>query len=63
MTRKNLALGVPGMTLNENDPMLALFVCSGVHRFIAFATFVELTRAKGWLTGPVPEMVDRKSVA
>ena len=56
MTRKNLVLGVPGVTLKENDPVLALFVFSGVHRFIALATFVELTRAKGWLTGPVPEM-------
>jgi hypothetical protein len=57
ITLKNWAVTVPGATLKVNEPVPALFVCSRVHWFSALAALVELNRAKGWLTGPVPEIV------
>ena len=57
ITLKNCAFAVPGATLKVNEPVPALLVCSRVHWFSVLAAFVELTRAKGWLTGPVPEIV------
>jgi len=57
MTRKNLASAAPGVLVKVKDPVPAVLVCSGVHWLSGFPAFVELTSAKGRLTGPVPLMV------
>ena len=45
MTRKNLALALPRLTVKVNEPVPSVLVCSGVHWPSGLMTFVELTSA------------------
>ena len=57
ITRKNLALWLPGGMLKVKEPVPVVSVPSLVHKDSGWATLVELTSTKWWLAGPVPAMV------